>query len=152
MSESRDRSSLCSARRMPMRDRRMWRLIAIAAIATALVATACTDPAGPIARPTGSGSTGVSASPTPIDPTGRTGCAAVPSVCGYPDETNTGVPAGTVLRIHQGTLEIRTPGAVVEDLDIRGCVRVMAPNVTIRRSKVTCTFAYAIASFPEDQT
>ena len=45
---------------------------------------------------------------------------------------------------------MRTAGTVVEGKDIRGCVLVKASNVTIRRSKVTCTSGYGIASFPEE--
>ncbi|MHD0303382.1 hypothetical protein [Rhodococcus erythropolis] len=45
-----------------------------------------------------------------------------------------GLPAGTPLRVHNGDLTIRTPGTVIENLDIRGFVRIEASNVTIRRS------------------
>ncbi|MCJ0904454.1 hypothetical protein [Rhodococcus sp. ARC_M6] len=47
-----------------------------------------------------------------------------------------GLPAETPLRVHNGDLTIRTPGTVIENLDIRGFVRVEASNVTIRRSIV----------------
>ena len=45
-----------------------------------------------------------------------------------------GVPAGTVLRVHEGDLTITTPGAVIDSMDIRGFVRVKAPDVTIKNS------------------
>lgn len=45
-----------------------------------------------------------------------------------------GVPAGTALTVHQGDLTITTAGAVISNLDIRGFVRVEAPNVTIKNS------------------
>lgn len=48
--------------------------------------------------------------------------------------TTFGVPAGTPLTVHNGDLTIRTPGTVIENLDIRGFVKVEASNVTIRRS------------------
>ncbi|GCB53941.1 hypothetical protein rerp_03490 [Rhodococcus erythropolis] len=48
--------------------------------------------------------------------------------------TTFGLPAGTPLRVHNGDLTIRTPGTVIENLDIRGFVRIEASNVTIRRS------------------
>jgi hypothetical protein len=48
----------------------------------------------------------------------------------------TGVPAGTVLTVVTGDLVVRTPGAVIDAVDVRGFVKVMAPNVTIKRSIV----------------
>jgi hypothetical protein len=60
------------------------------------------------------------------------------------------VPAGTALAVHEGELAVTTAGAVIDGLDIRGCVIVKARDVTIRRSKVTCHFAYGIASYPDD--
>jgi nitrous oxidase accessory protein NosD len=36
--------------------------------------------------------------------------------------------------VYNGNLTVSTPGAVIDGLDIRGFVRVTAPNVTIRRS------------------
>jgi hypothetical protein len=80
----------------------------------------------------------------------RGNCGGDPSGCGFPDASNTGVPAGTKLAVVNGDLEVRQAGAVVTGKDIRGCVRVQAKNVTIRRSKVTCVDFYAIASFSED--
>ncbi|MEV0384656.1 hypothetical protein [Nonomuraea sp. NPDC050643] len=77
-------------------------------------------------------------------------CALKPSRCGYPDATNTGVPAGTKLTVVNGHLSITKAGTVIDGKDIRGCVLVKAPNVTIRRSKVTCTGHYAIGSFVEE--
>jgi hypothetical protein len=67
---------------------------------------------------------------------GRAGCSAVPSSCGYPDATNTGVPAGTVLR-KSGSVNAANDGQVIDGLDITGEVNVTASNVTIRNSRVT---------------
>ena len=53
-----------------------------------------------------------------------------------PGPTNTGVPAGTVLRPHYGNLTITTPGATYDALDIHGFVTIKAPNVTIKRSRI----------------
>lgn len=53
-----------------------------------------------------------------------------------PGPTNTGVPAGTVLRPYHGNLTITTPGAVYDALDIHGFVTIKAPNVTIKRSRI----------------
>ena len=64
--------------------------------------------------------------------------AAPPTPITYwPGPTNTGVPAGTVLR-NSGSLDLRTAGQVITNLNIVGCVAVRASNVIIRRSKITC--------------
>lgn len=91
-----------------------------------------------------------SGTPTPSPSAKRKGCAATPSACGYPDATTTGVPAGTALTVVSGDLTITKKGAVVTGKDIRGCVLVKAPNVTIRKSKITCTSYYGIGSFAEE--
>lgn len=58
---------------------------------------------------------------------------------GKPGAHNTGLPAGTALKVHNGDLTINTAGTVIDGMDIRGFVRVKAPNVTIRRSIVRGT-------------
>jgi hypothetical protein len=99
--------------------------------------------------PNASGSAQPSPTRTAAPSANRAGCAAKPSACGFPDATNTGVPAGTALTVVNGDLTVSTPGAVVDAKDIRGCVLIKAPNVTIRRSKITCTGDYGIGSFTE---
>ena len=107
----------------------------------------------PTASPTASPmpSPTVSASPTPSQSTSTPpakppngGPCALP---GYPNETCTGVPAGTALTTVNGDVVISTPNAVIDREDIRGCVNVRAPGVTIRRSKVSCRNSIVIASF-----
>ena len=51
-----------------------------------------------------------------------------------PGPGNTGVPAGTALKVMDGNLTITTPGATYSGLDIHGFVSVQAPNVTIKDS------------------
>ena len=51
-----------------------------------------------------------------------------------PSASNTGVPAGTALTVHNGDLTITTPGTVIDGKDIRGYVAIKAANVTIKRS------------------
>lgn len=53
-----------------------------------------------------------------------------------PDAGNTGVPAGTVLRRHEGNLTVTTAGAVIDAVDIHGFLIIKAPDVTVRRSVV----------------
>lgn len=52
--------------------------------------------------------------------------------------SNTGVPAGTRLT-PSGPVTVDQDGAVLEGLDIDGCVRVNAKDVTIRSSRVRCS-------------
>jgi hypothetical protein len=77
-----------------------------------------------------------------------TACFASPSACGYPDGTNSGVPAGTALT-SSGSMTVTTPGAVINGRDIAGAVYVAANNVTIRNSRITAsggsgTFAVSV--------
>jgi hypothetical protein len=62
----------------------------------------------------------------------------------WPDATNTGVPSGTSLTVVNGNLDITTAGTVVENKDVRGCIHVTAPDVIIRKSKVSCADFYVI--------
>jgi hypothetical protein len=103
----------------------------------------------------------------PVPPTSAPPSSAAPSTSGrsgggvtagstttcplpaYPSADCTGVPAGTSLSAHGGDLEIGTANAVIDGLDIRGCVRVNAPGVVIRRTRITCS-GVAVASFADD--
>src|SRR5262249_21194311 len=69
--------------------------------------------------------------PTPTPPP-VTGKCAPPnySACGYPDATNTGVPAGTTLTNVSGDcVRITTPNTVINGQHITGCIQVEANNV-----------------------
>jgi hypothetical protein len=55
---------------------------------------------------------------------------------GYPDASNTGVPAGTSLTPTPG-FTAGTNNAVYSGLDISGTVRVTATNVTIKNSRIS---------------
>jgi len=57
---------------------------------------------------------------------------------GFPDETTTGVPAGTVLK-RSGSLTITKAGTVVDGLEITGTVTVVADNVTIKNTRIKNT-------------
>jgi Ca2+-binding RTX toxin-like protein len=67
---------------------------------------------------------------------------------GFPNSSNTGVPAGTKLTPYNGTLHVTTNGAVIENLDINGQIVVDADNVTIRNCRVTTTEMYGICGRP----
>jgi hypothetical protein len=79
-------------------------------------------------------------------------CAANPSACGYPDATNTGVPAGTVLKnvpaqVASGPgwsydttyrfVRVTGANAVLSGLNVTGNVDVAASGVTITKCKIT---------------
>lgn len=68
-------------------------------------------------------------------------CISVPSSCGYPDATNTGVPAGTTLT-NSGCVTVNTNGATIQNLNITDCnITVNANNVTIKNVKISgCTY------------
>jgi hypothetical protein len=53
---------------------------------------------------------------------------------GRPGPSNTGVPAGTALTVHNGDLHITKAGTVLDAQDIRGFVFIEAANVSIKRS------------------
>lgn len=55
---------------------------------------------------------------------------------GWPDATNTGVPAGVTLTA-SGDVIIDKPGTVISGLDIRGSVYINADNVTVENCKIT---------------
>jgi hypothetical protein len=80
-----------------------------------------------------------------------TSCAAKPSACGYPDATNTGVPAGTTLKTVPGqissgpgwtwnaatsVLAVTGSGTVLTGLYIPGNLEIDASNVTIKDVQV----------------
>ncbi|NAZ85238.1 right-handed parallel beta-helix repeat-containing protein [Kineococcus indalonis] len=56
---------------------------------------------------------------------------------GYPDAATTGVPAGVQLTASTD-LDVWEAGAVLDGLDIQGCLTVHAPDVTVRNSRITC--------------
>lgn len=69
----------------------------------------------------------------------------------WPGEASTGVPSGTRLR-QSGPLVVSQPGAVVRDLDVHGCVQVLAPFVTIERSRISGSCATLVENHSTDLT
>ena len=80
-----------------------------------------------------------------------TNCAGTPSKCGYPDATNTGVPAGTILKSVPGQVSsgpgwyynaagkyvvVTTNGTVLSGLYIPYALRINASNVTVKNVQV----------------
>jgi len=62
----------------------------------------------------------------------------------WPDATNTGVPAGTVLTNSSGLLNITVAGTVIEARNHSGGIVVNAPNVTIKRSRIRSTSPFVL--------
>ncbi len=98
---------------------------------TVTTTTATPTPSSSTTTPvaTTTSSTTTTATPTPTTTT------VAPST-GWPDATNTGVPAGITLT-PSGGLTITTAGTVIDGKDIAGTVQIRANNVTIRNSRIT---------------
>lgn len=60
--------------------------------------------------------------------------AATATTATQPGPTNTGVPAGIVLRVRTGDITVSKAGTVLSGLDIHGNVSIEAANVTIKDS------------------
>ncbi len=73
-------------------------------------------------------------------------CVPNPHLCGFPDATNTGVPAGTTLT-NSGSISVTTNGAVVNAKNVSGTIEVHASNVTIKDTKITTGSIYPIRLF-----
>jgi parallel beta-helix repeat protein len=69
---------------------------------------------------------------------------------GFPDATNTGVPAGVTLT-PSGELIINTPGIVIEGLDIRGMVTINADNVTLKNCTISAS-SWAVINITSGST
>src|SRR5690625_3800844 len=114
----------------------------------------------PTTTPTSTPSTPPESSPTPNPPgdaptsTPSSGPTTSPSnsptsnpsaapIDGYPDASNTGVPAGVELS-KSGGLTITEDDTVIDAQEITGTVKVEADDVVIRRSKIISTGRYPI--------
>ena len=78
-------------------------------------------------------------------------CIIKPSDCGYPDETNTGVPAGVMLT-NSGSITVTQNGTVITGLNISGNITILANNVTIRNTRITSRDYYPIRYFDNNNT
>ncbi len=94
----------------------------------------------PASSPGGTQPTTGTTPTTPGSPTPKpqgTSCFATPSSCGYPDQSNTGVPAGTALTTKNGDQQINQPGTYSGWNVVNGSVRINASNVTLKDSAIT---------------
>jgi hypothetical protein len=67
----------------------------------------------------------------------QTGCIDDPSACGYPDATNTGVPAGTALAKQSQNITVGNSGTTIKDVALEGAISVEADNTKIEDSEIT---------------
>src|ERR1700678_3302786 len=87
-------------------------------------------------------------------------CAATPSSCGYPDATNTGVPAGTTLKQVPGQVSsgpgwsystadheviVTGNGTVLSGLSIPCTLLINASNVTVKNVQVVTSGDFGIS-------
>lgn len=89
--------------------------------------------------------------PTTPTPTPTTGCSTFPdsSCTGW---KHTGVTlrtaklgdSGPGWRVERDTFYVTSSGAVIDSLNIPFCVKIMADNVTIKRSRIACSSYYAV--------
>ncbi len=70
---------------------------------------------------------------------GDTNCINAPSACGYPDATNTGVPAGTALTSKSGEVSVTKAGTTVKDLAVTGEIDIEADNTIVEDDEVTAS-------------
>ncbi len=72
----------------------------------------------------------------PVTPTQTSHCFSSPHACGFPDSTNSGVPAGTTLTT-SGSIDVTKAGTVISGKNVTGTIEVLANNVTIENTRVT---------------
>lgn len=65
--------------------------------------------------------------------------ASASAASGFPDGSNTGVPAGTALTSYSGTLHVTQDNAVISNMLITGNVIIDADNVTLKNCKIIST-------------
>ena len=86
--------------------------------------------------------------PAPTTPAPAPTTQAPPaSSGGFPNASNTGVPAGVSLK-PSGSITVTQNGAVLDGLDVSGSIRVQANNVTIKRTRIRNPGGQAITVSP----
>jgi hypothetical protein len=73
----------------------------------------------------------------PVKSAGPRGCISHPGGCGFPDASNTGVPASTHLVPRSGVMRVTSAGAVISGVALNGSIEVNANDVTIENSDIT---------------
>jgi hypothetical protein len=75
--------------------------------------------------------------------------ASAPIPAGFPNGNNTGLTNPSALKVHNGDLIVTTPGAVIQNLEIRGMVDIQAKNVVMRNVWVWNPSFWTILVRPE---
>ena len=88
----------------------------------------------PTPAPTPAPSPAPAPAPSPAPAPAPSNPAPAPGA--FPSAETTGVPAGTKLTVHEGDLNVTTPGAVIDGLEIRGLLIISAPDVVIKNSRI----------------
>jgi len=114
--------------------------------ATPAPTTAPAPKISPKASSTGGGGTNTGGNDT-HGPAGGGNSGNSCALPNYPTASCTGVPTGTALATINSDVTISITGYILENKNVNGCVIVQAANVIIRKSKITCTSFYAIASY-----
>lgn len=98
-------------------------------VSTATATTTVTATATATASPT-------TATPTPTQPTST--ATTTPPAGGFPNGSNTGVPAGTTLTAYTGSCTITTANTVIDSKNVTCAsgLTIRAPGVVIKNSKV----------------
>jgi tryptophan-rich protein/Big-like domain-containing protein/parallel beta helix pectate lyase-like protein len=60
------------------------------------------------------------------------------AIAGFPDANSTGLPDGVTLTA-SGDVTVTKPGTVINALDVKGTISVLADNVTIQNCRITST-------------
>ncbi len=102
---------------------------------TATSPTAAAPTPGGQGEGTGSGSSGSG------------GSSSSPRTSGFPNASNTGVPAGVTLR-PSGSVTVTANGAVIDSLDVSGSIRVEASDVVIKNTRIRNPGGQAITVNP----
>lgn len=81
-----------------------------------------------------------STAPAPA-PTAPAPAPTTPAVSSSADRnaSNTGVPQGVVLKVHNGDITINEPNTVIDGLEVRGIITINAPGAVIKNSKIVGT-------------
>ena len=126
---------------------------AVAALVITLGGKSTNNAAPPPSTPPVTQSASPSPHPTTSSPKPvlrHNNCGPSPHRCGYPDQTNTGVPQGVALRAvpgqvssgpgwsySDGSVNITAAGTVFEGFSVKGSVNVMASNVTVKNVSIS---------------
>lgn len=93
---------------------------------------------------TTSASVATSAKSASASAAAATSSSAAAASGGFPNASNTGVPAGTSLTKYNGTYVVTQDNAVISNLEIHGNVVIQADNVTMKNVKVVASAYHAV--------